>query len=175
MEYRIVSREEIVQLHELDRTEIIDRVYHVCDGKLCLKDEHWDVGEWSAEEKQRRIKELQAGYDAGDILFGAFDGPTLAGLSVLDRATTALVAGRFNLAGLWVSRPYRGRGVGRRLVELVMGKAREMGAKTLYVSATPSENTVRFYRSLGFRPADPIDPDLFRIEPDDIHMEMALS
>ena len=73
-----------------------------------------------------------------------------------------------------ISKPVRPNRSHRRLVELVMGKAREMGAKTLYVSATPSENTVRFYRSLGFRPADPIDPDLFRIEPDDIHMEMTL-
>ena len=103
MEYRTVSREEIVQLHELDRTETIDRVYYVDNGKLCLREEHWDVGEWSAEEKQRRIAELQAGYDAGDTLFGAFDGPTLVGLSVLDQYTSKQVAGRFNLAGLWVS------------------------------------------------------------------------
>ena len=174
MEYRVVSREEIEQLRSIDRTETIDRVYHVHDGKLCLKEEHWDVGEWSVEEKQRRIAELQAGYDAGDTLFGAFDGSTLVGLSVLDQCTSAQVAGRFNLAGLWVSQPYRGRGVGRRLVGLVMDEARELGAKTLYVSGTPSENTVRFYTSLGFRLADPIDRALFKKEPDDIHMEMTL-
>jgi ribosomal protein S18 acetylase RimI-like enzyme len=174
MEYRIVSREEINQLHELDRTETIDRVYHVREGKLCLKEEHWDVGEWSVEEKQRRIAGLQAGYDAGDTLFGAFDGPTLVGLSVLDDCTLSQVPDRYNLAGLWVSAPYRGRGVGRRLVELVMDRARAMGAKTLYVSATSTENTVRFYRSIGFRLADPIDQELFREEPSDIHMEMPL-
>jgi ribosomal protein S18 acetylase RimI-like enzyme len=174
MEYRIVSREEINQLHELDRTETIDRVYHVCDGELDLKEEHWDVGDWSAEEKQRRIAELQAGYDAGDTLFGAFDGPTLAGLSVLDQSTSAQVAGRLNLAGLWVSCSYRCRGVGRRLVELAMNRAREMGAKTLYVSATSTENTIRFYMSLGFRLADPVDRELSLEEPDDIHMEMTL-
>jgi len=174
MEYRIVSRVEIDQLHELNRTETVDRVYHVCKGKLCLKEKRWDFGEWSTEEKQRRIAGLQADYDAGDIFFGAFDGPTLAGLSVHDQSTSAQVPDRHNLAGLWVSRPYRGQGVGRRLVELVMDKARELGAKTLYVSATPSENTVRFYMSLGFRLADPIDQALFEKEPDDIHMEMTL-
>ena len=174
MEYRVLSREEIKQLHEIDRTETIDRVYHVCEGKLCLKDEHWDVGEWSAAEKERRIAGLQAGFDAGDTLFGAFDGPTLAGMSVLDQCTTAQVAGRFNLAGLWVSRPYRGRGVGRRLVELVQDRARALGAQTLYVSATSTDNTVHFYLSVGFRLADPVDEALFEIEPTDIHLEMAL-
>jgi ribosomal protein S18 acetylase RimI-like enzyme len=174
MEYRVLSRVEINQLHEIDRTETIDRVYHVCDGKLCLKEEHWDVEDWSDEEKQRRIAGLQEGYDAGDTLFGAFDGATLVGLSVLDQSTSAQVAGRFNLAGLWVSQAYRGQGVGRHLVELVMNKARALGAKTLYVSATSTENTVRFYTSMGFRLADPIDRNLFQVEPDDIHMEMTL-
>ena len=174
MDYRILSREEIAQLSELDRTETIERVYTVCDGKLCLKDEHWDVGEWSAEEKQRRIAGLQAGYDAGDTLFGAFDGATLVGMSVLDQCTATQVAGRFNLAGLWVSHSHRNKGIGRRLVKLVQNKARELGAKTLYVSATSTEKTVRFYMSLGFRLTDQVDRALFELEPHDIHMEMAL-
>jgi predicted N-acetyltransferase YhbS len=174
MEYRVLSREEIGKLDELDRTEAIDRVYHFRDGKLSLENEHWDVGEWSASEKEQRIAELKEGYDMGDTLYGAFDGPTLVGMSVLDQCTRSQVRGRFNLAGLWVSRAYRGRGVGRNLVGLVMDKARELGASTLYVSATPSENTVRFYMSLGFRLADPVDRDLFRAEPEDVHLELVL-
>ena len=174
MEYRVLSRMEIGKLNDVDRTETIEHIYHVRDGKLCLQKEHWDIEDWSAEEKQRRIAGLQKGYDAGDTLFGSFDGSTLVGLSVLDQSTVPMVAGRFNLAGLWVSRPYRSRGVGRSLVDLVANKARELGAATLYVSATPSENSVRFYMSIGFRLADPVDRDLFRAEPEDIHMEMTL-
>jgi len=42
------------------------------------------------------------------------------------------------------------------------------------VSATPSGPTVDFYRSRGFEPTDEPDPALFALEPDDIHMVLAL-
>lgn len=45
---------------------------------------------------------------------------------------------------------------------------------TLYVSATPSESAVGFYRSMGFAPTTEPDPRLFALEPKDIHMIMAL-
>ena len=44
------------------------------------------------------------------------------------------------------------------------------GADQLYVSAVPSESAVGFYRSQGFRLADEVHPDLYELEPDDIHM-----
>jgi len=174
MDYRILSRAEISKLTEMDRTETVDYVYRLHDGKLRLEKKHWDIANWDASEKQQRITELQEGFDYGDTLFGAFDGSTLVGLSVLDQYTLPKVAGRFNLAGLWVSREYRGKGVGRTLVFLAMDKARELGAKTLYASGTHSENTVRFYMFMGFHLADPVDPDLFEAEPEDIHMERVL-
>ncbi len=81
---------------------------------------------------------------------------------------------RFNFGGLWVSQKYRGRGIGRTLAQMVVDKALESGAKTMYVSATPSENTVRFYKSIGFRLATPVDPGMFEREPEDIHLELPL-
>jgi GNAT superfamily N-acetyltransferase len=44
---------------------------------------------------------------------------------------------------------YRGRGVGMQLFEGAGAFAREAGAKALYVSATPTENTVDFYLNRG--------------------------
>ena len=44
----------------------------------------------------------------------------------------------------------------------------------MVVSATPSENTVRFYLRRGFAPmADPF-PELFELEPEDVHMRKTL-
>lgn len=169
-----MSRSEIAKFVEMDRTETIERIYHVRDGELSLEVEHWDVKDWGDAEKQQRIAGLQARHDSGDTLFGAFDGTTLAGVSVLGQRPLSSAVGRFDLAGLWVSHKYRGKGVGKRLVDLAIAQARELEARTLYVSATPSENTVRFYMSLGFRLADPVDPDLFQEEPEDIHMELDL-
>ena len=50
-----------------------------------------------------------------------------------------------------------------------MDKARERGALQIYISATPSENTVKFYLKLGAVVTDGPDPELFDLEPEDIH------
>jgi hypothetical protein len=44
----------------------------------------------------------------------------------------------------------------------------------MVVSATPSLNTVRFYLQRGFEPtADPL-PELYELEPDDVHLQKDL-
>jgi len=174
LEYRILSRADIGKLEHIDRSESIDHVYYVRDGALTLEREHWDVADWSSSEKQQRIAVLQDIYDKGATFFGAFDGCLLAGMSVLDHNLLPSGVGRLLLDGLWVSQQYRKQGVGRKLVQLVEQAARERGAKALYVSATPSENTVRFYRSVGFQLAELVDPGLYEKEPEDVHMEMLL-
>jgi len=54
---------------------------------------------------------------------------------------------------------------------LAKATAREQGAKQLYISATPSENTVNFYLRLGCRVTAQPDPELLELEPKDIHLE----
>ncbi len=174
MDYRILARTEISKLTQIDRTETIDSIHYMRDGALVLEQEHWDVADWNPAEKQRRITDLQADYDKGATFFGAFAGPALAGLAVLDHNPVCTGIARFNLSGLWVSYPHRGKGVGKALCRRAAQEARERGAKTLYVSATPSENTVRFYMSLGFQQTALVDPDLFAKEPEDIHMDLTL-
>jgi predicted N-acetyltransferase YhbS len=174
IEYRALSRAEISKFAHLDRSETVDHIYYVRDTSLVLEKEHWDVPDWSSAEKQRRIAALQALYDTGATFFGAFDGPILAGMAVLDHNPVRSGVGRLNLAGLWVSCPYRNKGIGKALLRLAEQKARQQGARALYVSATPSENTVRFYSSAGCQRADPVDPHLFEQEPEDIHLELRL-
>ena len=174
VEYHILSLAEIDRFEQIDRSEVVDRIYCLRDGVLVLEEERWDVPDWDPAEKGRRIAELRREHDGGAICFGAFAGSDLVGLSVLGAGALPTGVDRYNLAGLWVSQPYRGRGVGGALVGLVEEAARERGAKALYVSATPSEHTVRFYQSLGFRLAKVVDPDLFEKEPEDVHMERSL-
>lgn len=42
------------------------------------------------------------------------------------------------------------------------------------ISATPSENTVNFYRNLGCEVTSEIVPELFELEPEDIHLEYTI-
>ena len=59
-------------------------------------------------------------------------------------------------------------------MNLVIKRARNMGAKKLYISATPSKHTVDFYIGLGCKIASEINPELFKLEPEDIHLELLM-
>ena len=174
IKYRKLSRDEINDLSQIDRTEIIHEVYYFRDGELVLEKEHHEVPEWSDAEKQNRIVGLQKVYDQGATFTGAFDGNHLVGMSVLDHIPVKSGDRRLNLEGLWVSHKYRGKGIGKHLFQTAAEEARKRKAKVLYVSATPSKNTVHFYKRLGCKPAEPIDEHLFEKEPEDIHLEIVL-
>ena len=79
-----------------------------------------------------------------------------------------------NLGPLWITKEYRRLGIGSQLVEMVEEKAKEMGAKKLYISGSSSKNTIQFYLSIGCKLAAEIDPELFAKEPCDIHLELKL-
>jgi hypothetical protein len=53
-----------------------------------------------------------------------------------------------------------------------LGRAR--GAALLYISATPTENTIDFYRGCGAVVNPAPDAVLYAQEPDDIHMLCAV-
>lgn len=174
MEYRTLSRNEINKLEQLDRTEKIENNYLLREGKLVLVQVGFNTQDWSKESKQKRIANLQAVFDKGATFYGAFDSDSLAGMSVLDHNPVQTGVARLNLEGLWVSHGYRGKGVGKTLFQMAAQAARSRGANLMYVSSTPSENTVHFYQRLGCQLANPVDPTLFAKEPEDIHLELVL-
>ncbi len=175
MEYRILDKEEIKRVTEIDRTEVIEYIYHFREGKLELMKEHWEIGEWSVEEKQTHLSSLQKIFDRGGFIFGAFDNSNIIGIIALNNEFIGMNKDQLNLAGLWVSNQYRKMGVGRTLLDLVKTKAMELGVKKLYVSATPSLNTVTFYMNRGFELAREINQRLYELEPEDIHLELKLT
>jgi len=174
METRKLSRAEIQNFSQIDRRETIGAIYYMRNGALVLEKEHHEVPDWSVSEKQKRIEGLQKVFDEGGTFFAAFEGEVLIGMSVLDHNPVRSGNQRLNLEGLWVSHKLRGKGFGKALFQLVIKEAKERNAKALYVSATPSENTVHFYQRLGCRRAVPIDPYLYEKEPEDIHLELIL-
>ncbi len=104
-------------------------------------------------------------------MLGAFRSEQLVGV-VLVRPE--LREGLAQLAFLHVSRALRRLGIARRLMEQACAVAREAGARRMYVSATPSLSTVDFYLAHGCRLAEKVDPELFALEPEDVHLIMDL-
>src|SRR4029077_17309934 len=75
---------------------------------------------------------------------------------------------------LHISSCYRDKGFGQQLFDLAASEARQRGAKSLYISAPPSEHTINFYLRLGCKVVSEPDPELFELEPEDIHLEYDL-
>ncbi len=69
-----------------------------------------------------------------------------------------------------MSQDFRAAGLGSRLSADLEVVARRAGDTEIVVSATPSENTVRFDLGRGYRPMARPLPELLELEPDDVHM-----
>ena len=48
-----------------------------------------------------------------------------------------------------ISNGFRRQGLGKRLFSEICEKARQQGAKKLYISANPAEDSIAFYRKVG--------------------------
>lgn len=167
---RQLLREEIERVWEIDRSEVVDMVYYLDDGALVLKPEHHDVAGWPPGKADEDTPILLDCFDRGGWFYGVFDAAKLAGVVVLDNKRIGDGRDQLQLKFLHVSRSYRRTGMGAQLFGLAKTTAREQGARRLYVSATPSENTINFYLRLGCVLAEEPDRDLFALEPEDIHL-----
>ncbi len=171
LEYRKLRRDEVERIWTIDRREIVERVYRLEDGELRLRPEYHDVRGWPADDVRKMTPLLYEVFDRGGPFFAAFEGDELAGVAVLDTVWRGVGRDLLQLEVMHVGRDYRGRGLGGRLFEQARSAARERGARGLYISATPSENTIHFYQGRGSVVLASPDAELLAFEPDDIHLE----
>lgn len=174
--YRILSHAELGRLGEIDRSETIHVIYRQQGEQLAEEAHTFNVPPWATEDDG----EYSVGYHvafcerhlaAGGTALGAFDGERLVGIGVV---TPHVRPGIAQLALLHVSDGYRGQGIGHRLCALMDNIARAAGDTAMVVSATPSVNTVQFYMGRGFAPAATPLPELYALEPEDVHLSKSL-
>lgn len=167
---RRLAADELRLAQGIDVSEDGQSLFRSVDGELTpeLRKWHrpaWDAGQW--EEKITTWTQVLG----WDVVIGAFDDATLIGMASLRCRLTESVA---QLVSLHVSRGSRRHGVATRLVHELMRLARQGHARELYVSAAPTPSAVGFYTRLGFVPTTRVDPRLYDLEPDDIHMILTL-
>lgn len=174
MNIRNLTRSEIPLVWTIDRAETIENIYYLREGKLALEPEHYEMHGWPPGESEDYTPVLLDCFDHGGHFWGAFEGERLIGVVVLENRFIGSGKDTLQMTFLHVSKYFRKKGFGRELFQLAEEKARELGARKMYISATPSENTVDFYLNLGCELAEEIDPELFELEPEDIHLEYQL-
>jgi len=168
--FRNLSRAEIPQVWSIDRSEIIENIYFLEDGEMVLKPDTFDVPGWPPGEPEKNTPAFYECFDRGGWFYGVFDDDQLAGVAILDSQFIGKEKDTLQLSFLHISQAYRGTGLGKQLFELARAEARKRGAKKMYVSATPSENTIHFYFRRGCVVTPELDPELFALEPEDIHL-----
>ena len=172
VEFRILGRTELTRVAEIDRRERIEVLYDQHGTQLVGRRGNWDAPAWDPDGNgehsvQAHVHALRHYVDGGGIALGAFAGSRLVGIGVVVPHLRPRIA---QLAFLHVSASWRSTGIGGRLSEQLEEIARAAGDSDMVVSATPSENTVRFYLGRGFQPmAEPL-AELFEQEPEDVHM-----
>jgi GNAT superfamily N-acetyltransferase len=167
LDVRTLDPDDLGHLASIDPTETGAFVYRVEEGAVVRVPETWRRPPWNEEHLRHHTWEARRVLGLGGVVLGAFDGGLLVGYATL---RPDLEPGVAQLADMQVSHSHRRRGIARRLIEEVIRRAREGGAGRLYVSSCPSESAVGLYRSLGFGLVDKPHPDLFELEPEDVHM-----
>lgn len=172
--FRELTPEDLPSIAEIDRSETIDGQYTFENGQLAFQEKRIDVHGWYPSALTDHIRDMGQAIAEGGAAFGAFDGDLLVGIVGL---VTGPVGGDptvMQLEPMYVSAPYRNRGIGKRLAALVAERARSLGARGLYISAIPTRNSADAYLRMGAVPLSTPDPVLFEKEPEDIHLMLWL-
>jgi putative acetyltransferase len=107
----------------------------------------------------------------GGVIVMAMDGDSAVGCCAL----LAMPDRCFEIGKMAVAEEMRGRGVGKKLLAYVVGHARQIGAKRLYLeTSTKLPNAIHLYASQGFTH---LPPERVRRSPyarSDLYMEMFL-
>jgi GNAT superfamily N-acetyltransferase len=174
MRPRRLRRDEVELVWTIDRSEVHHHIYELRAGQLVRTAKYFEIPGWRPDAAAKETPVLLDCFDRGGTFLGVFDAEALIGIGVLEIARVGRAGDQMQLAYLYVSRAHRGRGVGTQLFDAAVSFARQAGANGLYVSATPTENTVNFYLNRGCVIAPEPDPELLAAEPYDIHLRYPL-
>jgi len=95
----------------------------------------------------------------GEILIAEYDGRPIGCVALVPDGS-----GAYELSKMVVTPALRGRGAGRKLLTAAIERARELGARSLFLgSSTKLASAVHLYEALGFR----------HVPPESLHMPYA--
>jgi len=101
----------------------------------------------SVEAQAARFREMQL-----DFTLGAFEGDDLIGMATFIREKGRKERHKGRIYGVYVTRSQRGRGVGRKLIQSLLEKAKEDPSleQVLLAVGARQESARQLYRKLGF-------------------------
>ena len=171
-----MTPDELHRISELDRSEHVTLAYEMKDGTLAQVEVDWHVPTWFVEgdgehSLSGQIAFCRSHLDQGGVMLGAFRDDLLVGAVIVQPRLREDMA---QLVFLHVSQGFRRQGIAEKLMRESCSIAREAGARRMYISSIPSSSAVGFYLAQGCKLAIEVDPELYALEPEDIHLILEL-
>lgn len=162
---QLLAKENMTErsLDNFCRTQNVKREFRLINNEYILVDCDW-VMDWSLQKKQVVAKSL---FSNEYIAFGALEEGRIIGFISVE---TNLRKKILVLDMIQVSQSYRNKGLGRKLFQIAKTKAKEMGAKQIYISACSAEETIAFYKAMGCKLAINPITTIAEDEPMDVQM-----
>ena len=175
MTVRLLELREITPalFDSFERYQEVKRCWRKEGDRWLLKDIAF-IEQWDAQDYQKLCKELQEIIRQDGAVWGAFCKQELVGFAAVGRACFGSARQYVQLAELYISLPYRGKGIGRKLFGKAAQSARQFGAQKLYISAHSCEETQWFYKKMHCMEAEEYNAELVEKEPCDCQMEFRL-
>jgi len=172
--YRALAQAEIQRIAEIDRSEEIFESYRCKENVLFLIESRISVTGFDHQELKKMLQHQEQIINEGGEVIAAFKNDHILGAASVEKTKRGQNAEYCKLDLLYVSKEARGEKIGQFLLQKCKKIAQRFGASKLYISATPTKGTVDFYLKNGAVLVKEIDQELFKMEPEDIHLEIEL-
>lgn len=175
IQYRFLSLQEIdLQfLKTFNRYQVTNKVWYKDGQQYNIKEDYF-VDEWNEVKKKQVILSLQNCLKVGGAVLAANHQGKVVGFANIENHFFGSSRQYLELPYIHVSNEFRQYGIGKKLFHLCCEKAKQMGAKKLYIAAHPSIESQYFYQSVGCTYADEINQKIYEKEPLDIQLEISL-
>ncbi len=168
--YRKLHSEECARIREIDASQYIHRAYREVNGTRQLVEINYQDPDYP-NGFENHLAALQETIQSGGIALGAFCMDRLVGFVSVNSNIFGQKHKYILLDQLFISKEYRGKGVGKKLFLLSAKEAKNLGAEKFYICAGSAEETIAFYIALGCEVAKEINQELYQQDTRDYQLE----
>jgi len=168
--YRQLGITEAGRIREIDASQFIGRAWRDVDGVKQLVEINYQDPDFPNGYENHFVA-LQETITGGGSALGAFDGDKLVGFCTVNTDIFGTLRRYALLDQIFVSLPYRAKGIGRQLFMRSVTEAKQFGADAYYICAGSSEETLVFYQAIGCAEADEINTKLYESDTRDIQLQ----
>ncbi len=151
----------------------VSRCWRFIDGIYKLTPVSY-TEDWNLSQRRAVAKKIIDGVKCGSVAVLAVIGGEVVGFALIDGRLFGGENKYADLAELYVSKPFRRKGIGKRLFTLACIEAENFGAEKLYVSAHSAEESISAYKKYGCVSASAPDAAHIEKEPFDLQLEYPL-